>query len=144
MRLNVAMYHEEFNWISVIWLLLNVKTVLFQTIQFSISILFISICLIDRTLLGQSDPGSYGIKRVPRIPQSSRITGASLSDCLVSYPGLSLGESYLSAVGEFCNPRWLGLHIFKIILLKVFYGSKSFRWVMFIALLKGFTEKFLA
>ena len=32
-----------------------------------------------------------------RIPQSSSITGISLSDCLVSYAGLSLGGSYPSA-----------------------------------------------
>ena len=47
---------------------------------------------IDRTLLGattlgQSGPGSDGHEGVLRIPQSSSITGASPSDCLVSYPG---------------------------------------------------------
>ena len=52
---------------------------------------------IDRTLSGvtfsgQSGPRSNGIKGVLCIPQSSRITGASLSDCLVSYPGHSLEE----------------------------------------------------
>ena len=57
-----------------------------------------SLRLIDRTLsdantLGQSGPGSNGNERVLRIPQSSSITGASTSDCLVSYPGHSLGES---------------------------------------------------
>ena len=31
------------------------------------------------------------------IPQSSSITGTSTTNCLVSYPGYSLGESYLSA-----------------------------------------------
>ena len=51
----------------------------------------------DRTLsgvntLGQNGPGSDG-KGALRIPQSSSITGASLSDCLVSYTGHSLGES---------------------------------------------------
>ena len=34
---------------------------------------------------------------MPRIPQSSSITGSSSSDCLVSYPGHSFRESYLSA-----------------------------------------------
>ena len=46
---------------------------------------------------GQRGPGSDGNKRVPRIPQSSSITGALPSDCLVSYPGYSLGEFYPSA-----------------------------------------------
>ena len=81
-----------------------VKTVLFQTIQFSISTLFkvifqeilfsISTQLsfiwpIDRTLSGATTPGqngrwSDGNEGVLRIPQSSYITGVSLSDCLVS------------------------------------------------------------
>ena len=34
--------------------------------------------------------------RILCITQSSSITGLSPSDCLVSYPGQSLGESYLS------------------------------------------------
>ena len=41
---------------------------------------------------GQSGHGSNGNKRVLHIPQSSSITGASPSDCLVSYPGHSLGS----------------------------------------------------
>ena len=57
---------------------------------------FRSIWPIDRALsgataLGQSGPGSDGNKGVLHIPQSSTITGALLSDCLVSYPGQSLG-----------------------------------------------------
>ena len=72
---------------------LNVKTVQFQAIQFS------SIWLIDKSLSGtttpsQSGPGSDGNKGVLYIPQSSSITGTSLSDCLESYLGYSLGESY--------------------------------------------------
>ena len=47
------------------------------------------------TTLDQSAIGSD--KMVLRIPQSSSITGASLSDDLVSHLGHSLGESYLSA-----------------------------------------------
>ena len=47
--------------------------------------------------MGQSELGSSGNKGVLRIPQSFRITGVSPSDCLVSYPGHSLGESYPSA-----------------------------------------------
>ena len=61
-----------------------------------------SIWPIDRTLSsvttqGQSRPGSNDNDRVVYIPQSSSITGASPSDCLVSYPGHSFGESYPSA-----------------------------------------------
>ena len=37
--------------------------------------------------LGQSGPGSDGNKGVPSTHQSSSITEASLSDCLVSYAG---------------------------------------------------------
>ena len=77
---------------------LNVKTVVFQIIQFSIVIQFTSIWPIDRTLSGattlsQSEPGSDGNKGVLCIPQSTIITVATPSDCLVSYPGYSLGES---------------------------------------------------
>ena len=43
----------------------------------------------------QSGPGSYGNEVVLCISQSSSITEALSSDCLVSYPGHSLGESYL-------------------------------------------------
>ena len=55
---------------------------------------------INRTLSGtttpcQSGPESNGNEGVPRFPQSSK-TGASPSDCLVSYPGHSLEESYPS------------------------------------------------
>ena len=77
------------------------KSVLFETIQFSIITQFSSIWLIDRILSnattpGQSGPGSDGNKRVIYIPQSSNITEASPSDCLVSYQGYTLGESYPS------------------------------------------------
>ena len=78
------------------------KTVLFLTIQLSISTQFSSVCTIDRTLsgvttLGQNEPESNGTEGVLRISQSSRITGVSPSDCLVSYPGHSLRDFYLSA-----------------------------------------------
>ena len=48
-----------------------------------------SIWPIDKTLSGattpgQSEPGSNGNEGVLHIPQSSSITGALLSDCLVS------------------------------------------------------------
>ena len=76
---------------------LNVKTVLFQLIQFNISTQFSSIRPIDRTLSGaattpgQSEPGSDGNKGVLHIPQSSSITEALPSDCLVSYSEHSWG-----------------------------------------------------
>ena len=61
-----------------------------QTIQFSINTQFSSIWPIDRALPGtttpsQRGPGSNGNKGILCIPQSSRITGTSPSDCLVSY-----------------------------------------------------------
>ena len=66
---------------------------------------FSSIQPIDRTLSGattpgQSGPGSDGNEGVLCIPQSSSIAGTLPSDCLVSYPGHSLGGeggSYSSA-----------------------------------------------
>ena len=80
---------------------LNVKTVLFQVIQFTISMQFSSIWPIDRTLsgattLGLSGPRSDGNERVLHMPQSSCITGTSPSDCLVSYLPHSLWGSYPS------------------------------------------------
>ena len=76
--------------------MLNVKTILFQTIQFSLSTQFSSIWPIHRTLLGaatpdQSGPGRIGNEEVFRIPQSSGITGISPSDCQVSYTGHLFG-----------------------------------------------------
>ena len=67
------------------------KTVLFQIVQFSISILFNSIYPINRTLSGatipgQSGPGSDDNEGVPRIPQTSKITGTAPSDRLMSHP----------------------------------------------------------
>ena len=65
---------------------------------------FSSIEPIDRALSGattpgQSGPGSDDNEGVLHIPQSSSIAGTSPSDCLVSYPGHSLGGvgSYPSA-----------------------------------------------
>ena len=48
-------------------------------------------------MLGLSGPGSNGNEGVLHIPKGSCITGTSLSDCLVSYLGHSLGGSYPSA-----------------------------------------------
>ena len=42
---------------------------------------------------GQSEPGSNGNEVVLHVPQNSK-TGVSSSDCLVSYPGHSLGVFY--------------------------------------------------
>ena len=75
---------------------------LIQTIQFSISLHFSSIRLVYRaqsgtTTPGKSGPASDGNEGMLRIPQSSSITEASPSDCLASYLGYSLGESYPSA-----------------------------------------------
>ena len=92
---------------------LNIESVQFYTIQFSINTQFkcknsnlskpplSSIWPIDTTLSGattsgQSEPGSVGNEVVLSIPQSSRNTGTSPWDYLVSYPGHSLGKSYLS------------------------------------------------
>ena len=80
---------------SLIYTQLKVKT-----IQFSISMQFSSIWPIDRTLSGATNPGrcqpgSNGNEEVLYILQSSR-TGASPTDCLVSYLGYMWRESYLS------------------------------------------------
>ena len=48
------------------------------------------------TTPGQSRPRSNGNERVLCIPQSSSITRASPSDCLMSYPRHSSRESYPS------------------------------------------------
>ena len=73
---------------SFIYTQFNVKSVLFQTIQFRINTLFCYIWPIDMTLTrattpGQSGPGSDGNEQVLRILQSSSITGASPSDCYI-------------------------------------------------------------
>ena len=52
--------------------------------------------LSDATTPVLSGPGSDGNKEVFCISQSFRITEASPSDCLLSYPELSLVEDYLS------------------------------------------------
>ena len=79
---------------------LNVKTVLFQTTQLSISTQFSSIWPIDQTLSGaitpgQSGPESDGNEGVLCIPQSSSMTG--ISPTIVLYLGHLLEVSYPSA-----------------------------------------------
>ena len=101
---------------------LNIKTVLFQTIQFSISTQFSYIWPIDRTLSGattlrQSGSGSDDNKGVLHIPQSSGITGTSPSDCFVSYPGHSLGESYES-VYSVAPANWAIVHVSVFLICK--------------------------
>ena len=98
------------------------KAVLFQTIQFSIGMQFISIWPIDRarsgaTTQGQSGPGSDSNEGILRVPQSSSITGTSPSDCLVSYPGQSSGgvlRFFKGAVSAFYSPSWLGKTLYMI------------------------------
>ena len=73
---------------TVIW-----QNSYFQTIQFSIMTQFSSIRHIARTQTGATtlgQIGSDGNERVLRISQSSSVTGASPSDCLMSYPEHSL------------------------------------------------------
>ena len=79
---------------------LQILTVLYQIIQFSIGTQFSSIWSIGRTLSGATTPGqsrlwSDGNKEVPHIPQRSCIIGTSPRDYLVSYPGHSLGVGVL-------------------------------------------------
>ena len=86
-------YFEQF---SLAYVQFLCQTVLVQSIQFCISTQFISVRMIDRTLSGSNTPGqsrlgSDGKERALRIPQSSSITGALPYDCLLSYPGYSLG-----------------------------------------------------
>ena len=71
------------------------KTVLFQNNSVLALVHFSSIQFIDRNLSGAttaglSGPGSDGNKKVLYIRQSSSITEASPSDCLVSSTGHSL------------------------------------------------------
>ena len=63
-------------------------------------------------MLGESRSGSDDNEGVLRIPQSSSIIGTSPSDCLVSYPGHLLGESYPTVADLFYWPSRLGHDIF--------------------------------
>ena len=75
-----------------------------------------SIWLINRTLSSATTPSQRGLvndgnKEVLRISQSSSINGDSPSDCLMSYPGPSLGAGITlcrDEVGVFYNPSLLG------------------------------------
>ena len=101
MFLSIAMYHQHsIKHQSFVYTQLNNQTVLFRAIQFSISHLFalslnvkqFYLTLSGAAISSQSSSESDGNERVLCIPQSS-----SLSDCLVSYLGQSVGESYSSA-----------------------------------------------
>ena len=96
-----------------------------------------SIWLLDRTLSGaitpgQSGPGNDGNEEVLRIPQSSNITGASPSDCLISYLGHSLRYSLLlgrNAVGLFnylSRLGWFSLVRYEDIRFLTTSGAVSF------------------
>ena len=103
-------------------------SVLFLTIQFIISHLFAPSLnvkhsyLTHRTIssattLGQSGPRSTGNEEVLHFLQSPNITGASPSDCLVSYPGHLLRESYLYGEMQSVNSKapanWTVRRIYK-------------------------------
>ena len=80
---------------------LNVKTIIFQVIQFCISTFFSSLSSIDRTLSvatspGQSEPGNDVNEGVLIISQSCCITGTLPSECLVSYQDTRCGVFYPS------------------------------------------------
>ena len=58
-----------------------------------------------------------GNEGVLHIPQSSSITGATPSDCLVSYPRNSLGESYpfaeMQSAYSMASADWVKLNWFE-------------------------------
>ena len=61
------------------------------------------------TTPGQSGPGRDGNKEVPRLPQSSSITGVSPSDCLMSHCRGRILLLCRDAVSVFYSPSRLGL-----------------------------------
>ena len=65
--------------------------------------------LLGATIPNQSGPGNDGNRGVLCIPQSSCITGAPTSDCLMSYPEQLLVESYTSA--EMQSDKFSEFHI---------------------------------
>ena len=96
-----ALLKKETNWL-VDCTQLNVKTVLFQTIQVIISTQFSSVWPIGRTLSGATTLdhvhlGVMAMKRYSAIPQTPALLEPHNQICLVSYPEHPLGESYLSA-----------------------------------------------
>ena len=73
------------------------KTVLFQTIQFRMSTQFNSIKPIDGTLSNATTMCQSGTGSNDSEGLLHRITGASTSDCFMSYMGHSLKQFYSSA-----------------------------------------------
>ena len=96
-----------------------------------------SIWSIDRTLSSdttpsQSGPESYGNEGVFCIPQISSITGASQSDCLVSYPGHSLVGRVLPL--QRCSQSILPLQLTEPLYQGSFYNKyyeNSITWLVF-------------
>ena len=64
----------------------------------------------------ESRTRSNGNEGVFRIPQSCRITGATVSDCLTSYQDTLWGVLSLwrDAVGVFYSPSRLGMILFRV------------------------------
>ena len=98
-----------------------------QIIQFIMSHLFVLslnvkefyLTLSSATTLGQSGPRSNGNERVFCIPQRSCITGASLSDCLMSYQDthlwnltpLQMQSAYSTAPADWAIWILIGIHV---------------------------------
>ena len=89
------------------------KQFYFKQFSLALSTQFSSSWPIERilsgaTTQGQSGPGNDSNEGVLHIPQSSRITRASLSDCLVSYLGHLFGGGVLllcrDIIGVFSSP----------------------------------------
>ena len=68
-----------------------VKFYYYLGITFSTQSYLLYRSLSGATIRGHSGPGSISNEGVLRIPQMPSISGTSPSDCLVSYPGHSLG-----------------------------------------------------
>ena len=78
---------------KIVWkpLMINISYFLHTVKGSNFSIRHIDRTLSGNTTLGQSGPRSDGNKKVLRVLQSSSITGTSASDCLMLYPGYSMG-----------------------------------------------------
>ena len=87
--------------------------------------------------MNSSGPASDANEGVRCIPQSSSITGASPSDCLVSYPGHSLEQSYPSAEMQsmyFAAPADLAISYFlnvKTVQFQTIQFSRSKQFFLF-------------
>ena len=81
------------------------------------------------TTPGQSGPGSDGNKLLLCIPQSSSITGASTSNCFMSYLRRSFGGVKLlcrDSFGVFYSPSRLGSAIFWDILGSAIFWDSAY------------------